>query len=94
MTSLAMKLIYLCAQLPTQDEANITSHLSFIVSDILGLDALVNPANPNRIKPKARRFTSELVTHLWNAYRKTIHREFNRIEVERGNLEMEWKSRS
>lgn len=86
-----MKVICLCCQLPTQDDANILSHLSFIVSELFGLDALVNPANPNRIKGKARHFTSQLVTHLWNGYRKTIHREFDRIEKQRVNMQSEWK---
>ena len=78
-------------KLPTQEDANIDSHISAISTDLFGVDALVNPANPNHIKLKAQRFTSELVTHLWNAYRKTINREFTRIETERKNLEDAWK---
>jgi hypothetical protein len=55
------------------------------------VDALVNPANANRIKLKVKRFTGDLVTHLWNGYRKTINREFTRIEAERKTLEDAWK---
>lgn len=33
------------------------------------------------------------MTHLWNAYRKTINRDFSRIETERNNLEDVWKGR-
>jgi len=78
-------------KLPTREDANIDSHISAIATDLFGVDALVNPANANRIKLKVRRFTSELVTHLWNGYRKTINREFTKIETERKNLEDAWK---
>lgn len=83
----------LLPKLPTQEDANVDSHISAIAVDVFGVEALVNPANANRIKLKAKRFTSDLVTHLWNAYRKTIHREFNRIEMETKILEDEWKGK-
>ena len=78
-------------QLPTQAEANISSITHQIAVEIFGPEALVNPANPNQLKLKVQKFINTVVTHLWNAYRKTIDCDQDRIESIELELIQLWK---
>lgn len=68
-----------------QDEANVPLHIPAIAIELFGIDAQVNLGNLNRIKLKAQWFTETLITHLWNAYWKTIDHDLTKIETAKGD---------